>query len=291
MEIFTAVIVGSGTMGRGIVNTFARGGHDVTLVSRDPSKVPPFDRDNIRILDGLPDLAPDFIIESVPEDIDLKHALIAEIEARYGDHPIIATNTSALPLEDMAARMANPGRFIGVHYMQPADALPLVEVIRAAGTRDDVLDSVRAALQRTGQGALVLNRPVAGFLINRIQHAMMHEALAMIEDGLCTVEDIDAVVRRMLGPRMSITGLMLQKDISGLQTTAATHRSVVPDLYHTRTPVKLLQDMVAAGNHGMSTGEGFYDWRDRDTAAYKRAVARKLARLLQYLEDDEPLPS
>jgi 3-hydroxybutyryl-CoA dehydrogenase len=290
MEIQTAVVVGSGVMGRGIVNTFARGGHDVTLVSRDPSKVAPFEASNIRIVDALPDDEPDFIIESIPEDIDLKHALFADIEARYSARPIVASNTSALPLDRMAARMKHPDRFIGVHYAQPADAFPLVEVIRVAETRDDVLDAVKAMLARNGQGALVVNRPVPGFLINRLQHAMMHEALAMIEDGLCTAEDLDAVMRTMMGPRMSITGLILQKDISGLQTTAATHRSVIPALYHTNKPVALLQDMVAAGDWGMSTGKGFYDWQGRDTAAYKQVVGRKLARLLKFLEDDEPLP-
>jgi len=290
MEIATAVIVGSGTMGRGIANTFARGGHDVTVVSRDPSRVPAFESANVRVVDALPDTEPDFVIESVPEEIDLKHTLFADLESRYSGRTIIATNTSSLSMEEMAARMTHPDRFIGVHYMQPADALPLVEVIRVPETRDDVVESVRSALKRNGQGALVLNRPVAGFLINRIQHAMMHEALAMIEDGLCTVEDVDAVITRMLGPRMSITGLILQKDISGLQTTAATHRSVIPALYHTNTPVALLQDKVAAGNLGMSTGEGFYDWRGKDTDAYKRAVAEKLARFLAFLEDEEPLP-
>lgn len=290
MEIRTVVVVGSGVMGRGIVNSIARGGHDVILVSRDPSKVAPFDASNVRIVDSLPADEPDFIIESIPEDIDLKHALIADIESRYSERPVIATNTSALSLEDMAARMKHPDRFIGVHYAQPADAFPLVEVIRVPQTRDDVLESVEAMLARNGQRALVVNRPVAGFMINRLQHAMMHEALAMIEDGLCTAEDVDAVMRRMMGPRMCITGLILQKDISGLQTTAATHRSVIPALYHTNKPVALLQDMVAAGDWGMSTGKGFYDWEGRDTVAYKQAVARKLARLLKYLEDDEPLP-
>jgi 3-hydroxybutyryl-CoA dehydrogenase len=286
MEIRSVVIIGAGTMGRGIVASFRRGGHDVTLVSRDPAKAGGHVATDVRIVAQLPDDTPDFIIEAVPEDIDLKHALFAGIEARYGAHPIIATNTSGLSMDAMAARLKHPERFIGVHYMQPADALPMVEVIRVAATSDGVLAATTAALARNGQDALVLNRPVPGFLVNRLQHAMMHEALAMIEQGLCTVEDVDNFARRMLGPRMCVTGLIEQKDISGLHITAATHRNLIPDLNHTNTPVALLQDMVAAGNHGMATGQGFYDWRDRDTDAYKRRVADKLARILKFLAED-----
>ncbi len=286
MDIQSVTVIGSGTMGRGIVASFRRGGHDVTLVSRDPSKAAGLVADDVRIVARLPDAAPDFLIEAVPEDIDLKHAVFAEAESRYGGHPIVATNTSGLSMDDMAARLEHPERFIGVHYMQPADALPMVEVIRVAATSDAVLAATTAALARNGQGALVLNRPVPGFLVNRLQHAMLHEALAMIEQGLCTVEDVDNFARHMLGPRMCVTGLIEQKDISGLQVTAATHRNLIPDLNHTNTPVALLQEMVAAGNHGMATGQGFYDWRDRDTAAHKRRAADKLGRILKFLAED-----
>ena len=84
----------------------------------------------------------------------------------------------------------------------------------------------------------------------------------------------------------ALLGLIEQKDISGLQVTAATHRNLIPDLNHTNKPVALLQDMVAAGNHGMATGQGFYDWRDRNTDAHKRRAAQKLARILEFLAED-----
>lgn len=186
----------------------------------------------------------------------------------------------------MAEDLRYPERFIGIHYLQPADALPITEVIRVDTTTDAVLEAVTAALARNGQEALVLNKPVPGFLLNRLQHAMMHEALAMIEAGVCTAADVDACLKGALAPRMCLTGLIEQKDLSGLQVTAATHRNLIPDLHHTNEPVALLQDMVAAGNRGVSTGQGFYDWRDRDADAYKAQIAGKLARILAIL--DEP---
>lgn len=284
-EIQSVVVIGPGTMGRGIANTFARGGHNVTVISRNPAKVAPFELP-MTVTDTLPEKTPDFVIESIAEDMDAKHALFAKIEAQYGGEPILATNTSGLSMDEMAARLAHPTRFIGVHYLQPADALPMVEVICMDATEDAVLDATVGALKRNGQGALVLKKPVPGFLVNRLQHAMMHEALAMIEDGVCTAEDVDNCMKKMLAPRMCLTGLIEQKDLSGLQVTAATHRNLIPDMHHTGKPVALLQDMVAAGNLGVSTGQGFYDWRDRDADAYKKRVASKLTRILEIIAED-----
>lgn len=284
-EIQSVVVIGPGTMGRGIANTFARGGHKVTVISRNPAKVAPFELP-ITVTDTLPEETPDFVIESIAEDMDAKHTLFAKIEAQYGGEPILATNTSGLSMDEMAAQLAHPTRFIGVHYLQPADALPMVEVICMDATEDVVLDATVAALKRNGQGALVLKKPVPGFLVNRLQHAMMHEALAMIEDGVCTAEDVDNCMKKMLAPRMCLTGLIEQKDLSGLQVTAATHRNLIPDMHHTGKPVALLQDMVAAGNLGVSTGQGFYDWRNRDADAYKRQIASKLTRILEILAED-----
>lgn len=278
-EIRKVLVAGSGTMGRGIVNTFLRGGHEVTLLSRNPANVAPFDGP-VAVSDTLPEDPPDLIVETIVEEIGAKKTLFSRIEAQYGGAPILATNTSGLPMDAMARELSHPERFIGMHYLQPADALPLVEVIRLEATDDAIPEAVRAALARNGQTALMLNRAVPGFLVNRLQHAMMHEALAMIEDGVCSAEDVDNCLRLGLAPRMCLTGLIEQKDISGLQVTAATHRNLIPDLHHTGTPVALLQDMVKAGNLGVATGQGFYDWRDRDVDAYKRRVADRLARIL-----------
>ena len=234
----------------------------------------------------LPAEAPDLIVESIPEDLPLKIALLERLEKTYGDVPIIATNTSSLPIKKMAEAMRAPDRFVGMHYFQPPEALPMVELIRCAETRADVVEKCRAALVRNGQKAILLNRPVQGFLANRLQHAMMHEALCMIEDGYCTAEDVDDFCRNMFGPRMSVTGLMLQKDISGLQTTAKTHRELVPTFYHTRTPCALLQEMVARGELGISTGKGFYDWVGRDVDALKTKWADKVRRIIAIVQEE-----
>lgn len=283
-EIRNVVVVGPGTMGRGIANTFVRGGHNVTVLSRNPDKVDPFEGP-VTVAGEFPDSPPDLVVESIVEEMAAKHALFAQIEMKYGGTPIVASNTSGLSLDEMMTGLHHPERFIGLHYLQPADGLPLVEVIRVESTTDAVLEAVKASVARNGQQALVLNKPVPGFLINRIQHAMLHEALAMIEDGVCTAEDVDSCLKGALAPRMCLTGLIEQKDISGLQVTAATHRNLIPDLHHTNEPVALLQDMVAGGDLGVSTGQGFYDWQDRDVEAYKRQVAGKLGRILQILAE------
>jgi 3-hydroxybutyryl-CoA dehydrogenase len=284
-DINSVLIIGYGVMGRGIALTFARGGHTTAVLSRNPSKAADVP-DGVSVIGNLPEMAPDLILESIPEDLPLKLDLLKTLEAKYGDGPIIATNTSSLPMEPMAEALRASGRFIGMHYFQPPDALPMVEVIRCEQTRDDVVAACRDALMRNGQRAIVLNRPIQGFLANRLQHAMLHEALCMIEDGYCTAEDVDDFCRSMFGPRMSVTGLILQKDISGLQTTAKTHRELVPTFYHTRTPCALLQDMVARGDLGMSTGKGFYDWTGRDTTTLKEKWADKVKRVLAVLQED-----
>lgn len=282
--INSVLIVGYGIMGRGIALTFARGGHRTAVLSRNPSKAADVPA-GVSVVGALPAEAPDLILESIPEDLPLKIELFENLERKYGDRPIIATNTSSLPIERMAEALKAPGRFIGMHYFQPPEALPMVEVIRCAGTEDGVVEACRDALTRNGQRAIVLNRPIQGFLANRLQHAMMHEALCMIEDGYCTAADVDDFCRSMFGPRMSVTGLILQKDISGLQTTAKTHRELVPTFYHTRKPCALLQEMVARGELGVSTGKGFYDWAGRDVPALKAGWAEKVKRIFAALED------
>jgi 3-hydroxybutyryl-CoA dehydrogenase len=283
-EIKDVLVVGYGVMGRGIALTFVRGGHRATVLSRDPARaadVPP----GVTVVGALPETPPDLIVESIPEDIALKHALFEKLEAAYGAGPILASNTSSLPLDAMAAKLRAPERFVGIHYFQPPEALPLVELIRCAETADAVVERCRRALARNGQRAILLHRPIQGFLANRLQHAMMHEALCMIEDGYCSAEDVDDFCRNMFGPRMSVTGLIMQKDISGLQTTAKTHRELVPTFYHTRTPCALLQEMVARGERGISTGKGFYDWSGRDVAALKAKWADKVRRILAIVQE------
>lgn len=284
-KINSVLIVGYGVMGRGIALTFVRGGHATAVLSRDPSRVTDAPA-ALAVVGDLPVEAPDLVIESIPEDLPLKIALLERLEKAYGVVPIIATNTSSLPIEKLAAAMRAPDRFVGLHYFQPPEALPMVELIRCAETRDDVVDACRAALARNGQRAVILNRPIQGFIANRLQHAMLHEALCLIEDGYCTAEEVDDFCRNMFGPRMSVTGLILQKDISGLQITAKTHRELIPTLYHTRAPCALLQNMVARGERGVATGKGFYDWAGRDVTALKAKWADKVRRIIAIAQEE-----
>ena len=217
--------------------------------------------------------------------LELKTELFQRIGRAYGALPIVASNTSGLPLADLAAAYGHPQRFLGMHYFQPAEAFPLVEVVRVPQTDDTVVERVIAALANTGKEALVLNRPVQGFLVNRLQHAILHEAYYLIEQGIVTVADVDKVARQMLGPRMCVTGLIEQKDIGGLDTHALAQQAIVPHLWHGSQPCRLVQEKYSRGDLGLKTGRGFYDWSDKDPAQVRKIAGRRLARLLAFIKD------
>ena len=284
-SVNSVMVVGYGTMGRGILETFAKNGFEASVLTRNPARIKDLPSGSTAH-SALPDRAPDLIIESIPEDLTLKHELFHRLEEKYGDHPVFGTNTSGLPIEAIAKPMQHKDRFIAIHYMQPAEAFPLVEICRLAETSDLVTDRAIEALSRSGKDAIVLNRPITGFLINRLQHALLHEAYCMIEEGVVSVEDVDKFAREAFGPRMCVTGLIQQKDLSGIDVNAAAQRSIVPSLYHSGVPCQMLQDMAARGDLGVKTGKGFYDWSGQDIDALKRKNAAKLERLRIALDND-----
>jgi 3-hydroxybutyryl-CoA dehydrogenase len=214
----------------------------------------------------------------------LKRELYQRLESVYPAKVLIATNTSGLDLAPLFAGMKHPERFLATHYFQPAEVFPMVEVAAGAHTDPAALDRVAAAMAKTGKQAIVMRKPIVGFLINRLQHAVLHEAYWMVSQGACTVEDVDDVARTMLGPRMCITGLILQKDIGGLAIHAKSQQGIVPALAHDHTPNPDVQAMIAGGAVGLSSGKGFYDWSGCDAKAVREQSSGRLTALLDFLK-------
>src|SRR3981189_245003 len=266
--IKTVLIYGSGVMGRGVAKTFADAGFATLVKTSRAGKLEGLPA-KTSVVEQLPKEAPDLVIEFVPEDVRIKQAVYAEIEAAYSgnDAPLIASGTSGLDLVELARRMKRPERFLGIHYFMPADTAPVVEVMAGLATSRAEVDRVADALRRTGKEPVVLYKPIVGFLVNRLQHAILHEAYYLIEAGVASAEDIDHAARRMLAPRMCLNGLIQQKDISGLKIHADAQESIVPKLFHNATPNPMLQTMVAVGRTGLAAGKGFYDWTGWDTEA------------------------
>ena len=277
----TLAVVGAGVMGRGIAMLFADAGIPVTLVKLP--EVPGFDHPGVRVLDALPAAAPALAIEAVFERADVKRALYAQIEAAYDGATVIASNTSGLPLPELAVELRYPRQFLGLHFFHPAEAFPMIEVVRTDDTSDEAARLVLDVVARAGREPVLLERPVVGYVVNRLQHAILHEAYHLLATGIASVETIDAVAKRLLGPRMAVTGLLEQKDLAGLEIHANAQRSIVPTLDHTGVPNPLLQEMVARGDVGIRSGRGFYDWSGRDGAATARDAQARLERLLRFL--------
>ena len=285
--IESVVVVGYGVMGAGIVRSFAGAGCRVAVVSRRGSALAGLPA-GVTASATLPAPPPDLVIETIADEVDAKRAVYASIEAAYPRETIIGTNTSGLPLEMLAAELTHPGRFVGVHWFHPADVFPMVEVVAGPAAGPAILERVAAALVRTGKEPIVLTKPVVGYVINRLQHTILHEAYQMIADGIAGADTIDKVARWLLGPRMCVTGLVEQKDIGGLTIHALAQRSIVPTLTHTGTPNAMLQAMVARGDTGLDAGRGFYDWTGLDAAAVRSDASARLRVLLDALERLRP---
>ncbi len=283
-DIRSVLIAGYGTMGRAVAKTFADAGFETRVWSRRANRL-----DNLPagvtadVL--LPAVAPDLIVEFLPEDLALKLAFFAQVEVTYGDADfLLATGTSGIDMAALAAPLAHPARLLALHYFMPADVSPVVEVGAGPATPPEALEAAADVMRRTGKEPVVVAEPIIGFLINRMQHALLHEAYYLIEAGIADAAAVDYAVRRLLAPRMCISGLVLQKDLSGLVVNAASQRSIVPALFHNRTPNPMLQAMPARGETGLASGLGFYDWSGCDPDAVREQAAGRLRRLLAFLD-------
>lgn len=285
-SIRSVLVIGHGVMGKAVAKTFVDAGFETMVLTRNPTGFP--DRlVGARYLDALPRATPQLIIEMVAETLDAKRAVYADVEQHYaGSDYWLATGTSGLDLNVLSALLKRPERFVAIHYYMPAAVVATVEVAAGPETPPHAVDEVAAALRRTGKDPLVMYKPVVGFIVNRLQHAILNEAYRLIESGISTAADIDRAARAMLGPRMCINGLIQQKDISGLRIHADAQRSIVPTLNREATACALLQDMVARGETGLDAGRGFYDWTGQSPKAVRQATSDRVGALLTYLADD-----
>src|SRR2546421_2331094 len=222
--IKTVLIYGYGVMGRGVAKTFADAGFATLVKSSRAGKLEGLPA-KTGVVEQLPKEAPDLVIEFVPEDVRVKQAVYAEVEAAYsgnapGEAPLIATGTSGLDLVELARKMKRPERFLGVHYFMPADTAPVVEVMAGLATPRAEVDRVADALRRTGKEPVVLYKPIVGFLVQRPQHPIPPETYYLIEAGGGFLPDIQHPPRRVLAPRNWPNRLIQQKGISRLKIHA-----------------------------------------------------------------------
>jgi 3-hydroxybutyryl-CoA dehydrogenase len=282
-EICRVVVIGAGTMGHGIAGQAARFGYDVVLndiddarvqkglsaieavyrAGVDKGKLAAADADAARgRLRGASDLeaavaSADLVVEAVPENMELKRALFARVEAAAPATALLGTNTSSLSVTEIAAAVKAPERVVGLHFFNPVAVMPLLEIVRGEYTSDAALEAARAFGARIEKTCIVV-RDSPGFATSRLGIALGNEAMRMFEEGVASAEDIDRAM--VLGYRHPIGPLALT-DLVGLDVRLAItehlHRELGTDTF--KAP-KVLRRMVRAGKLGKKSGQGFYTY-------------------------------
>ncbi len=285
MTIKRVGVVGTGIMGAGIAEVAAKAGIEVLLRSRaqasadatlaglekslakqvDKGKLEPADRDatlsRVRTVTDLGELADcELVIESIVEDLATKKHLFSELDRICGDVVILATNTSTLPVVEMAMETGRPDRVCGIHFFNPAPMMQLVEVVRAITTSDATADAARAFAEACGKSPVMV-RDQAGFIVNALLFPYLNNAVRLFDAGVATRDDIDAAMRDGCSFPMGPLQLL---DLVGLDTSLAILDALYAEFSDPNfSPAPLLRRMVTAEQLGRKTGQGFYDYRKK----------------------------
>lgn len=218
----------------------------------------------------------DLVIEAVPEKLALKQELFAQLERLAPPAAILASNTSAIPIADIAAKVRDKSRVIGTHFWNPPHLVRLVEVIQSDAASAAYVARALEILRGLGWVPVHVKRDIPGFIGNRLQHALKREAIALVAAGVCDAETIDTVVKLGFGSRLGVLGPLEQSDLVGLDLTKQIHDVLIPDLDVTPHTHPYLDRLVAEGHLGMKSGKGFRDW----TPETARAVRDRLDQFL-----------
>lgn len=299
-------IVGSGLMGHGIAQIFAAAGHPVLLI--DPNEasletVPDRIRNNLDLMrsHGVtfddkvdiilgrvtfatelsaaagPDFTADYVIEAVFEDMGLKQQVFADLDAVCPPETILCSNTSVMSITEIASKSTRRERIVGTHFWNPPYLMPLVEVVKAADSKQAAVDATYDLLQRVGKHPVKVNKDVPGFVANRLQHALWREAFAIIDEGIADAATVDECVRYGPGLRWPILGPVENADMVGLDLTKAIHDYILPHINAAPTPSAKLLELVEKGELGFKSGSGLLgNWSEEAMAASRQRLATYL---------------
>jgi 3-hydroxybutyryl-CoA dehydrogenase len=287
-------VIGAGLMGHGIAQVFALGGHDVSITDSFTANL---DNVNERIATNLRDLGDDptavdrvrpvadltaalrdadFVVEAVLEDLPLKQKLFGEIERHVRADTILASNTSVIPITRIMEGLTHRERALGTHWWNPPYLVPLVEVIGTKWTSQGTIDTTMALHKAIGKTPVHVKKDVAGFVGNRLQHALWREAIALVENGICDAETVDTVIKAAFGRRIAVLGPLENADLVGTDLTLAIHKTVLPEIESRPGPSPYLEKLVADGKLGFKSGEGFRTWTPEQQKELRAKVTRHL---------------
>ena len=291
-EIRRVCILGAGTMGSAIALNFAVKGFDVNLydvsdetLERGYSSIRnslqvlvdndlagqdevPGIMDRIKGCTTLEDASEEasFVIECAPEKLELKQKLFRDLEDYFPDDAIFASNTSSLSPTEIASLLSHKERFTASNFWNPAHLLPLVEIMPGKETSMETVLAARALMEQIGKKPVVLTRETPGFLGNRLQFALLREALYLVDSGIATKEDVDAAVKYGIGRRLGDTGPLETADLGGTHVFSAICDSLFSDLCNSDKVSPSLTEAVKNGHLGYTTGKGLYEWTEEELA-------------------------
>ena len=298
-------IVGAGLMGHGIALQFALKGYDVMLNDLEEGQLEQARSSisiNLKILQDL-DMANDqditsvpnrihtstsleesmaevdFVIEAVFEDLPLKLRVFEELDRHCPQRTILTSNTSSFMTSQLVPATNRPDKVLVANWWNPPYLLPLIEVVKGPDTSDNSLKLTTDLFTNIGKTPVVLQKESLGFIGNRMQFALLREALSIVSDGIATPEDIDKVVTNSFGRRLSVAGPLEVFDVAGWDTIIHIVDQLFPNIESSGKTPKILTDLVQKGNYGVKSGQGFYQWDEESVKKLRERIGETLATL------------
>jgi 3-hydroxybutyryl-CoA dehydrogenase len=278
-------IIGAGLMGTGLARLFTARAWPTAVSDPDAAA-------RQRLAETVPTAqitasaaeacdAADFIIEAAPERPPLKQSIFSELLRVAPAHAILATNSSVISVGVITQHLTDTeaARVTGAHFWNPPDVIPLVEVIQGPRTGIPAIETAMRILTEAGKEPVHVHRDtVPG---NRLQHALWREAMALVDEGVCSAPDVDHIVKRSFGLRLPVLGPLENADLVGLALTEDIHRVVLPTLSRATEPAACLRQLRAEGAEGVATNRGFYRWTPESVTALRSRLVAHLRALLR----------
>ncbi|MBO68536.1 MAG: 3-hydroxybutyryl-CoA dehydrogenase [Acidiferrobacteraceae bacterium] len=296
-NIKRAAVIGLGTMGPGIVATLASGGISVSAYDADEEARGQADdkikvarkvlqslgagqdiRTDITLTSSLQECVSnaDLVIETIPENLELKVALFRELELIVSQDCILASDSSGIPVSQLQEGAIKPSRFVGMHWSNPPHIIPMIEVIAGKSTSPDVVEAMTTCIRRLKLIPVVVKKDIPGFVENRVLYALLRECIDLVDHGVIDAKDLDTCVSWGIGYKLAVIGPMALLDMAGLDIYEAVGSYLNKDLCDRSDVSDMIRGKVISGNLGMKTGQGIYAYSQEEIESLRKRRAKLL---------------